>query len=375
MSDTTTTPATDYAKRYAPGTHPDLAPPPGERGIVKWLRENLFSGPVNTILTLLGFAFLVWALPPVITWAFLTADWVGTSSQDCTSGGACWAVITQRFEQFIFGYIPDGTEWRWTLAFILLGVALAPLLFWDLPYRKYWLYFTLAYPVLAVWLLYGGLGLTTIPTDQWGGFALTFVIGITGIVFSLPLGILLALGRVSKLPAVSMLCTIFIEVVRAVPLITVLFMSSVMLPLFLPEGVTFDKLVRALIVVSLFAAAYMAEVVRGGLQGIPKGQYEAAQAMGLSYWQAMFQIILPQALKIVIPGIVNNFIALFKDTTLVAIIGLFDLLGVGRAALADQNWLGLSTEVYVFVGLLFWIFCFGMSRYSVWLEKRLETGH
>ncbi|MFW6076572.1 MAG: amino acid ABC transporter permease [Hyphomicrobiales bacterium] len=226
-------------------------------------------------------------------------------------------------------------------------------------------------------LLAMDFGLAPVRTAQWGGLLVTLVVAITGIVVSLPLGILLALGRQSDMPAVRLCSIIFIEVWRGVPLITVLFMASVMLPLFLPEGVTFDKLLRALIGVALFASAYMAEVVRGGLQAIPKGQYEAASALGLSYWRAMLLIILPQALKIVIPGIVNTFIGLFKDTTLVSIIGIFDLLGIINASTSDSNWASPQTAPtgYFFAALTFWIFCFGMSRYSIFMENRLHTGH
>ena len=224
--------------------------------------------------------------------------------------------------------------------------------------------------------LHGGyLGLESVPTSQWGGLMLTLVIATVGIVGALPLGILLALGRRSRMPAVKVVCVTFIEFWRGVPLITVLFMSSVMLPLFLPEGMSFDKLLRAMIGVILFQSAYIAEVVRGGLQAIPKGQYEAAAAMGLGYWRSMGLVILPQALKLVIPGIVNTFIALFKDTSLVIIIGLFDLLNSVKQAAADPAWLGMATEGYVFAALVFWIFCFGMSRYSMHLERKLDTGH
>jgi general L-amino acid transport system permease protein len=230
--------------------------------------------------------------------------------------------------------------------------------------------------VLAYWLLHGGFfGLSTVSTSQWGGLMLTLVIAAVGIAGALPLGILLALGRRSEMPAIRVICVTFIEFWRGVPLITVLFMSSVMLPLFLPEGLSFDKLMRALIGVILFQSAYIAEVVRGGLQAIPKGQYEAAAAMGLGYWRMMGLVILPQALKLVIPGIVNTFIALFKDTSLVIIIGLFDLLNSIKQATTDPAWLGMATEGYVFAALIFWIFCFGMSRYSQHLERKLDTGH
>jgi general L-amino acid transport system permease protein len=232
------------------------------------------------------------------------------------------------------------------------------------------------YPVLAYVLFYGGwFGLTVVETHRWGGLMLTLVLAVVGMVLSLPLGILLALGRRSQMPVVRAACVTYIELWRGVPLITVLFMASVMLPLFLPEGVTLDKLLRAMIGIVLFQAAYMAEVVRGGLQAIPKGQYEAAEALGLDYWQGMGLIILPQALKLVIPGIVNTFIALFKDTTLVLIIGLFDLLGIVQQAFADPKWLGYSVEGYLFAGLVYWAFCFSMSRYSQALERELHRGH
>jgi general L-amino acid transport system permease protein len=233
----------------------------------------------------------------------------------------------------------------------------------------------LVYPVIAFYLFHGGaFGLQEVQTPRWGGLFLTLVIAGVGIVSSLPIGVLLALGRRSEMPIVRLLCVGFIELIRAVPLITVLFMASVMLPLFLPSGVNFDKLLRALIGVALFSSAYMAEVVRGGLQAIPSGQYEAAKALGLSFPKMMGLVVLPQALRIVIPGIVNNFISLFKDTTLVLIIGLFDLLGIVKAALTDAGWLGLALEGYVFAGFVFWIFCFGMSRYSLRLERRLNAG-
>ena len=237
------------------------------------------------------------------------------------------------------------------------------------------MWFSLLFPFLAMWLLLGGFGLTPVETDQFGGFMLTMVIGVTGIVFSLPLGILLALGRQSNLHFIRWLCTGFIEFIRGVPLITLLFVASTMLNYFLPPGTTFDLLLRVLIMVTLFSAAYIAEVVRGGLQAIPKGQHEAADAMGLKYWSSMRLIVLPQALKISIPGIVNTFIGLFKDTTLVVIIGLLDPLGIGRASLSDTKWQGLSTEVYVFIALFFFVCCFSMSRYSLYLEDKLHTGH
>jgi general L-amino acid transport system permease protein len=316
-------------------------------------------------------------IPPVIQWAFITADWSGDSREACTSGGACWPFVKARFGQFIYGFYPTEQRWRVDVTGIMLILSVFWLMLPPLPGKKWATIFALfIYPIIAFFLLYGGsFGLPVVETSRWGGLMLTLVIAIVGIVASLPLGILLALGRRSDMPLVRAVCVVFIEFWRGVPLITVLFMSSVMLPLFLPEGVNFDKLLRALIGVILFSAAYMAEVVRGGLQAIPKGQYEAAQALGLSYWKMMGLIILPQALKLVIPGIVNTFIGLFKDTTLVLIIGLFDFLGIVQSALNDPNWLGYAVEGYVFAAVVYWLFCFSMSRYSIHLEHKLETGH
>ncbi len=235
--------------------------------------------------------------------------------------------------------------------------------------------FSVAYPFIAFVLLHGGLGLEIVESSKFGGFLLTLIIGVTGIAASLPLGIILALGRRSTMPAVQMVCVLFIEFIRGVPLITLLFVASTMLNYFLPPGTTFDLLVRVLIMVTLFSAAYLAEVIRGGLQAIPKGQTEAANALGLNYWKTTRLIVLPQALKISIPGIVNTFIGLFKDTTLVVVIGLLDPLGIGRAALSDSAWSGLAAEVYIFIALFFFVCCFGMSRYSLYLEEKLHTGH
>ncbi|MEK1907359.1 MAG: amino acid ABC transporter permease [Pseudomonas sp.] len=356
---------------------PDLPPPPLSVGVVAWVRSNLFSSWANTLLTLVAI-YLVWLIvPPILNWAFFSADWHGTTRADCTSEGACWVFISQRFSQFMYGFYPEALRWRVDLTLWLAIIGASPL-FIPLMTRKvaYGLGFVVIYPLLAYWLLHGGFfGLSEVATSQWGGLLLTLVIAAVGISGALPLGILLALGRRSKMPAIRVICVTFIEFWRGVPLITVLFMSSVMLPLFLPEGMSFDKLLRALIGVILFQSAYVAEVVRGGLQAIPKGQYEAAAAMGLGYWRMMGLVILPQALKMVIPGIVNTFIALFKDTSLVIIIGLFDLLNSIKRATNDPAWLGMATEGYVFAALVFWIFCFGMSRYSMHLERKLDTGH
>jgi general L-amino acid transport system permease protein len=358
--------------------HADLPPPMTSVGVLGWLRQNLFSSPLNAVLTLVAMYLLYITLVPTIEWAFIKADWIGRTRVDCDSGGACWVFVGTRLNQFLYGFYPAAQQWRVNLAIGLLIVLILPLFTRRFPWKGWLGVFILAvYPVIAFYLFVGGrFGLTHVETDQWGGLMLTLVISAVGMVVALPLGILLALGRRStKMPVVKSLCVVFIEFWRGVPLITVLFMSSVMLPLFLPQGMNFDKLMRALIGVTLFEAAYMAEVVRGGLQGIPKGQHEAADALGLSYPKTMGLVILPQALKLVIPGIVNTFIALFKDTSLVLIIGLFDLLGAIQSATKDAAWGQVATEGYVFAALIFWMFCFGMSRYSQALERKLSTGH
>jgi general L-amino acid transport system permease protein len=370
-----------HAEMQTPRTTDEAGPlaPPTERlGALRWIRANLFNSPLNAALTLLCLWLLWKIVPPILDWAIFDATWQGNSREACAAvEGACWTFVKVRFEQFLYGFYPAGERWRVNLAFLILVIAAIPLF---LPGFRHKIALAagllFVYPVIAFYLFHGGiLGLQVVETRLWGGLFLTLVIAGVGIVSSLPIGVVLALGRRSDMPVVRMLCVGFIELVRAVPLITVLFMASVMLPLFLPPGVNFDKLLRALVGVALFSAAYMAEVVRGGLQAIPKGQYEAAKALGLSYWRMMGLIVLPQALRIVIPGIVNSFISLFKDTTLVLIIGLFDLLGMVQTALTDAAWLGFALEGYVFAGFGFWIFCFAMSRYSMRLERRLSTGH
>ena len=356
---------------------PDLPAPSRSIGVVGWLRANLFSSWLNTLLTLMGL-YLIWLIvPPIIDWAIIKADWSGESRDDCSREGACWVFVQTRFSQFMYGFYPAELRWRVDAAAWLAVLGAAPLFFRRMPHRvRYGIAYLLLYPLLAYWLLHGGFfGLETVSTSRWGGLMLTIVIAAVGIAGALPLGILLALGRRSDMPAIRVLCVTFIEFWRGVPLITVLFMSSVMLPLFLPEQMNLDKLMRAMLMVIFFEAAYIAEVVRGGLQAIPRGQYEAAAAMGLGYWRSMILVILPQALKMVIPGIVNTFIALFKDTSLVIIIGLFDFLNSIKRATSDPAWLGMSTEGYVFAALVYWMFCFGMSRYSIHLERTLDTGH
>jgi len=353
-------------------------PPRVSAGPLAWLRANLFSSPTNAALTLLGLWITYKAVSAIASWAFFNATWEGEDGAACVGEGACWPFVTAKLGQFMYGRYPDAERWRVDLTYALAIAGLAPLMIPRVP-GKLWssIYVLGAFPVLAFVLLIGGLfGLPHVPTDLWGGLLVTLVVASTGIAGAFPIGILLALGRRSQMPVVRWVSIGFIEFVRGVPLITVLFMASVMLPLFLPERWTIDKLLRALIMVALFSAAYLAEVIRGGLQAIPRGQFEAADALGLSYAQKTGLIVLPQALKLVIPGIVNTFIGLFKDTSLVLIIGIFDLLGIVQLGLADQKWLSPSTPMtgYVFAGLIFWIFCFAISRYSQMIERRLAAG-
>lgn len=358
-----------------PSRKPPREPMPGP---IEWLRENLFSTPLNAVLTLVAL-YLVWAIvTPFVEWAFIDAAFTGKSREDCLPhDGACWPFITERLGQIVYGFYDIAERWRVDIAYLLLAIGLFWLTFPRLPGKRAvgGLMLT-AYPVIAVLLLVGGLGLPHVPTERWGGLLVTLVVAVTGIVASLPLGILLALGRRSELPIVRWVSIAFIELWRGVPLITVLFMAANMLPLFLPEGVTINKLLSALIAVALFSSAYMAEVVRGGLQAIPKGQYEAAAAVGLGYWRSMWFIVLPQALRLAIPNIVGNFIGLLKDTSLVSIIGLFDLLGIIQAGTASADWATPNTAYtgYVFAGAVFWVMCFGMSRYAKHMEDVLKSG-
>lgn len=348
-----------------------------------WVRANLFSSWSNTLLTLLGLwvsYFVIWS---VLEWAVFTAVFTGEDGAACRvpGAGACWPFVVAKLKVFMYGRYPVAELWRVNLTYILAIAGLVPLMLPGVK-GKLWIaiYCFVVFPILAYFLLTGAewLGLRNVPTSRWGGLLVTLVVACVGIAASFPIGVILALARRSDLPLIKWSSIVFIEFVRGVPLVTVLFFASVMLPLFLPENVTFDKLLRALIGVALFSAAYLAEVVRGGLQAIPRGQFEAADALGLNYVQKMGLIVLPQALKLVIPGIVNSFIALFKDTSLVLIIGLFDLLGIVQQAVSsDAKWFSPQTAAtgYVFAAFVFWIFCFGMSRYSAWLERRLHTGH
>jgi len=421
---------------------PQQEPPLGEKGAVKWLRENLFSGWLNTLLTIVGALALFFLVKAALPW-FLHGVWNAKSLTECRAviaaswgpgqSGACWALIHERWNQFLYGFYPSDAYWRPNLTFVLLLASIAPVLFERVPRQM--LILTLAFPALAIWLLWGGtvwrpvvgmagfgliylgyrllndrvgavvsmaigfigacvwwlwldgyvtnvlaaalmIELPRVESDKFGGFLLAFVIGVGAIVASLPLGIILALGRKSDMPLVRLLCVGFIEFVRGVPLITMLFTASLLLQYFLPRGTQFDLILRVDILVTLFSAAYIAEVIRGGLAALPRGQYEAADALGLNYWQAQRQIIMPQALKISIPGIVSSFIGLFKDTTLVTFVGLMDpLKGITQVVRADINWKGIYWEPYMFVGAIFFVFCFGMSRYSMYLERKLKRDH
>ena len=352
-------------------------PPDARRGIWRWFHRNLFNGPINSVVTVVTIGLLAWGLWPFVQWALIQADWIGDSRQACSGEGACWVFISARFESIIYGFYPEAARWRVDIVFALMAGLLAWLAIPRVPGKRWAAVIAvIGFPIAAYVLLLGGhFGLMYVPTREWGGLMLTLTVATIGIVGSLPIGIVLALGRRSNLPFVRAVSVVFIEFWRGVPLITELFMASVMLPLFVPTQVEFDKLLRALVGIMLFWSAYMAEVVRGGLQAIPSGQDEAGKALGLGYWPRMGLIVLPQALKLVIPGIVNTFIALFKDTSLVLIIGLFDLLAIIRAGLTDSDWLGFATEGYVFAALVFWVFCFSMSRYSQYIERRLQTGH
>ena len=357
---------------------PDLPPPAATTGVVGWFRENLFSSPLNTLMTLVAFYVLYLILVPTLDWAFFSATFIGDTKKACAdTTGACWAFIGNRLEIFTYGSYPSELYWRLDVCFLLLVLSFGPQFFDKFPYKLPLGIFSLTlFPVISYVLIAGGsFGLEHVEPEKWGGLALTLVIAYVGIVAALPFGVVLALGRRSEMPIISTICIGFIEFWRGVPLISVLFMSSVMLPLFFPSDMNFDKLLRALIGITMFQSAYMAEVIRGGLQAIPRGQYEAAKALGLSYWKSMGLIILPQALKLVIPGIVNTFIALFKDTTLVLIIGLLDILATVQSAITDPAWGAVATEGYVFAAACFWVFCFGMSRYSMKLERKLHTGH
>ncbi len=434
------------------------AAPLSVAGPVAWVRNNLFSGPVNSLMTLVCLYIVVASVPDLVRFYFIDAVWSGTNRDACLAEkvgrpvGACWAYVADRFQYFIYGSYPVPQRWRVNIVFVMFALGVVWMLWDSAPLKKVGaFFFFVMLPISAYLLLMGGnggetflrflilltfalavlylvlsfvpnlarfwvppallaveqaappwqrfyrpkrlilmamvifgliavladsVGLPRVDTGLWGGMMVTFLIAAVGIVFSLPLGVILALGRRSKLPIIQLLSVVFIEFVRGVPLITVLFMANTMLPLFVPQEYSPDRLLRPLIGVALFAAAYMAEVIRGGLQAIPKGQYEGAMSLGLGYWQMMRLIILPQALRIVIPGIVNTFIGLFKDTTLVTIVGIFDFLRTIEATLVDPTWATPTTRAtgYAFAAMFYFLCCWGMSRYSIAVEKRLAAG-
>ncbi len=367
-------PAPETAGYAARGKAVGVPPRRGPRSLFLWIRTNLFSSVPNTLLTLLAIYLLYKFVPPFFNWAFVEAIWQAADSRACREArgtGACWAFIAEKHRFILFGTYPYEQHWRPTLAilvFLALYTISAMRRFWTPWLAPVWL----AGLALIGLLMWGGVfGLRYVENERWGGLVLTLMLATFGIAFAFPLSILLALGRRSEMPAVRGICVGYIELIRGVPLISLLFMASVMMPLFLPGGVTVDKLLRAQIALILFAAAYLAEVVRGGLQAIPRGQYEAAEALGLPYWKRTALVILPQALKISIPPLVNTFIGLFKDTSLVVIIGLFDLLLALKTALNEPAWSGFGVEAYLFASLIYFVFCYAMSQYSQRLERDL----
>jgi general L-amino acid transport system permease protein len=339
------------------------------------IRKRLFATPLDIVITLV-IAYLLWrSIVPLVEWVFVDATFSGTTRNDCTSGGACWVFVRARFGQFMYGLYPPPERWRVDLAGIILVVGVAALSWKALPYRGVFAAAALIIlPPLGIWLLGGGFGLKGVETRDWGGLMLTIFISIYAGLIAIPLGILLALGRRSKLPIIRMIAIIFIEFWRGVPIVAVIFLASILLPLIMPSGVGIDRLARAVIGLGLVIAAYMAEAVRGGLQALPEGQQEAATALGLGYWRATSLIILPQAIRIALPAMTNEFIALVKNTTLVLIVSILDLLGIAQAALADPNWVGMNKEAYAFAGILYWLGCFGLSRVGLAMEKSRSKG-
>jgi len=351
-----------------------LKPPVTEVGVLGWLHSNLFNTWYNSLLTVVILLMLWQLLPPLFGWAFVDSVWNSPAEACRDIEGACWSVIPQNISFIVFGFFPDGHQWRPGIAMLML---LALVIFskdsrhWKKSLAVYWLVGLVTMGIL----MYGGLfGMLVVDTDQWSGLPLTFMLALFGMVAGYPLGVLLALGRRSRMPAIKTLCVVYIEMIRGVPLISLLFMSSVMFPLFLPEGVTFDKVLRAQVAIILFTAAYIAEVVRGGLQAMPRGQFEAAESLGLNYNQTMRLIILPQALKIVIPPSQGILLSTFKDTSLVVIIALYDVLKTTKVTLSNPKWTGFSTEAYIFLAVFYFICCYAMSNYSRKLEKALHTG-
>ena len=339
------------------------------------LNKNINSNWFNAILTLLIIFLLIQNIPPLLNWLFFDADYIGVSKEDCSREGACWVFVNVWLKRLIYGLYPNSEIWRINLSFLMLIALVISGFFVPPKIKKYIVIFLLfVFPFIAINLISGGnFGLVWVETMAWGGLSLTFIISIFALLFCFPIGMFLALGRRSSAPVIRYSSIGFIEFWRGVPLITVLFMASVMMPMFLPDGTYMDKLVRVIIAITLFEAAYMAEVIRGGLQALPKGQYDAGKSLGMGYWRMHLLVILPQALKLVIPGIANTFLALVKDTPLILVVGLLELVGMIDMAKSNPDWLGFATEGYIFAGVVFWIICFNMSRYSQRLEKKYKT--
>ncbi len=360
-------------------TFEPIAPRPAPvntEGLLAWVRINLFSSVSTSIVTLVVGAILAYALPQLLSWALFRAAWAPNFDACRVEGvGACWGVVAEKYRFILFGRYPFEEQWRPLVAtglMLALLVASCTRAFW-----KPWL-LLLWVGVLAAFfaLMYGGVsGLSKVETDRWGGLPLTILLATLSMAMAFPIAMVVALGRRSSLPAIRTVCTVYVELIRGVPLISVLFMASFMFPLFMPQGLSIDVLIRVLVGITLFAAAYMAEVIRGGLQAIPKGQLEAAASLGLSYWQTQRKIVLPQALAMVVPSIMNNFIGLFKDTSLVTIVSLYELTGALTLALnSDANWRPFKIEGYLFIAMIYFVFCFSMSRYSIWVEKQVNKG-
>ncbi|WP_287125889.1 amino acid ABC transporter permease [Desulfobacter sp.] len=351
----------------------NIKPPVNQRGIIGWFKENLFNGIFNSVLTLIILTFILKFLPPFIQWAFFKASWFTNPDVCKQCEGACWSVVFKNLRFIIFGFYPHDIHWRPFAAMMILFL----LLFFSSKRRFWTKKLAYAWPVGLVAmgaLMKGGiLGLAPVDSMKWGGLPLTLLLSIFGLTSAYPLGVILALGRVSKMPLIRLMSVAYIELIRGVPLISLLFMSSIIFPLFLPEGITINNILRAQVAIILFTAAYVAEVVRGGLQAMPKGQFEAADAIGLNYAQTMRLIILPQALKIVIPPTVSVLISAFKDTSLVVIIALFDFLMTAKNVIQNPQWMGFSTEMYLFVSLIYFLGCFSMSNFSRKLERELDT--
>jgi general L-amino acid transport system permease protein len=334
-------------------------------------RERLFGTPFTGFTSVVLVVLIAWIAVPLIRWAVIDATWLGSSRADCAPGGACWVFIRARFGQFMYGLYPVDQRWRVDIAGIAFVLGIASVVLAPQRLRlKLAIAALVILPPLGIWLLSGGFGLRYIETREWGGLMLTLFISIYSSLIAIPLGILFALGRQSELRIIRLISVIFIEFWRGVPIIAVIFLASLLLPLILPGGIGIDRLARAVIGLGFVIAAYMAEAVRGGLQALPKGQREAATALGLTYWKATGLIVLPQALRISLPAMTNEFIALIKNTTLVLVVSILDLLGIAQASLADPNWVGMNMEAYAFSGAIYWLICFALSRWSRSLEKK-----